>query len=205
MNELERALNDGPALDAGAATRAQDAFAERAQAEGLVDVAYTTVESPIGDLLLATTERGLVRLSWIEPGLELDSLLGQLAGKISPRVLESPVRLDGVRRQLDEYFGGARKEFDLAVDFTLSHGFYRRALRSLERVPFGELTTYRAVATSAGNERAVRAAGNAVGSNPTPIVVPCHRVVRTGGALGGYGGGRDRKRFLLELEGSLAA
>ena len=184
-----------------------DGITERAVATareaGVVDVSYTTTESPLGDLLVARTDRGLVRLIWLELGL--DELLGELAEKVSPRVVEAAAPLDDVRRQLDEYFAGARREFDLDVDLALVGGFRRRALRSLAKVPYGELTTYKAVATSAGNERAVRAAGSAVGANPVPIVLPCHRVVRTGGALGGYGGGLDRKRYLLGLEGSLEA
>jgi methylated-DNA-[protein]-cysteine S-methyltransferase len=118
-------------------------------------------------------------------------------------VIEAPARLDDVRRQLDEYFAGRRQAFALGIDWTLTHGFTRRVLQSTARIPFGELGTYRLVATGAGNPAAVRAAGNALGANPMPIVVPCHRIVRTGGKLGGYTGGVERKEFLLTLEGTL--
>src|SRR4029079_8094318 len=132
-----------------------------------------------------------------------DAVLSDLAARVSPRVIEAPARLDDVRRQLDEYFAGRRHAFDLAIDWELTHGFTRRVLQSTARIPFGELGTYRSVATRAGNAAAVRAAGNALGANPMPIVVPCHRIVRTGGALGGYTGGVQRKEFLLTLEGTL--
>ncbi len=199
--EVEQALRGAPAVspeDLDAATERAIAAARDA---GVVDVSYTTTDSPLGELLVAKTDKGLVRLVWLEWGL--DELLDELADKVSPRVVEAPAPLDDVRRQLDEYFAGDRHDFDLPLDLAMVRGFRRRALRSLAKVPYGELTTYRAVATKAGNERAVRAAGSAVGANPVPIVLPCHRVVRTGGALGGYGGGLDRKRFLLRLEGSL--
>jgi methylated-DNA-[protein]-cysteine S-methyltransferase len=120
-------------------------------------------------------------------------------------VIEAPARLDDVRRQLDEYFEGRRQSFDLGIDWTLARGFTRRVLQSTAKVPFGELATYREVASGAGNAAAVRAAGNALGANPMPIVVPCHRVVRTGGAMGGYTGGVERKEYLLSLEGALPA
>jgi methylated-DNA-[protein]-cysteine S-methyltransferase len=118
-------------------------------------------------------------------------------------VLEAPARLDDVRRELDEYFSGRRTSFDVPLDWSLSSGFTRRVLRATARVPYGEVSTYRAMATRAGNSKAVRAAGNALGANPIPIVVPCHRILRTGGSLGGYGGGLERKEFLLRLEGAL--
>jgi methylated-DNA-[protein]-cysteine S-methyltransferase len=176
---------------------------ERAEAEGLLDVAYTTMDSPFGQLLLAATPRGLVRISL--PGYDPDEALEGLADRISPRVLEAPARLDAVRHQLDRYFEGQLREFDLDLDWELSHGFRRRVLRAANRIPYGQTRSYRQMATSAGNERAVRAAGSALGSNPIPIVVPCHRVLRTGGALGGYGGGLPMKEALLRLEGALRA
>jgi methylated-DNA-[protein]-cysteine S-methyltransferase len=174
-------------------------FLRRAQAEGLVDVAYTETDSPVGPLLLASTERGLARVSFEQEGR--DQVLEELAERLSPRVLEAPARLDDVRRELDEYFEGRRRDFDVPLDWSLTTSDFRR--RILERtalIPYGQTLTYRDVAAAAGNERAVRAAGSALGSNPIPIVVPCHRVLRTGGSLGGYGGGLDRKRFLLDLE-----
>jgi methylated-DNA-[protein]-cysteine S-methyltransferase len=176
-------------------------LAERAGAEGLLDVAYTTVDSPVGTLLLATTPRGLVRLGL--PNQDRDTLLEDLAARVSPRVLEAPTRLDRVRRDLDLYFEGALHEFDLPLDWQLSRDFRRRVLRAIARIPYGQTRSYTQVATSAGNERAVRAAGTACGSNPIPIVVPCHRVLRSGGGLGGYGGGLPMKRALLALEGVL--
>jgi methylated-DNA-[protein]-cysteine S-methyltransferase len=177
-------------------------FARQAQASGLVDVAFAEMESPFGTLLMASTPKGLVRLAY--PDEDRDEVLEDLARKVSPRLLQAPERLDDVRRQLDDYFDGRLRGFDLEVDYALTHGFVRRVLRATSRIPFGEVRTYRVVAEKAGNVRAVRAAGNALGSNPIPIVVPCHRVVRTGGGLGGYTGGVDRKRFLLLLEGAPA-
>ena len=147
--------------------------------------------------------RGLVRLGL--PNQDGDELLEDLAARVSPRVLEAPAQLDEVRRELDLYFEGRLREFDLPLDWRLSKDFRRRALRAVDRIPYGETRTYTQVATSAGNERAVRAAGTACGSNPIPIVVPCHRVLRTGGGLGGYGGGLPMKQSLLELEGALDA
>jgi methylated-DNA-[protein]-cysteine S-methyltransferase len=173
---------------------------ERAAAEGLLDIAYATVDSPFGPLLIATTPRGLVRVSL--PGYDPEETLEELSARISPRVLEVPSRLDPVRRQLDLYFEGRLREFDLPLDWQLSKGFRRRALRAVDRIPYGKTRSYTQIATSAGNERAVRAAGTACGANPIPIVVPCHRVLRSGGGLGGYGGGLPMKEALLELEGA---
>jgi methylated-DNA-[protein]-cysteine S-methyltransferase len=199
-DELERALSrTAPRTDPAAATAAARRAAERAGTSGAADVAYTVEPSPLGDLVVAVTARGLVSLNY-EDG-KLEALLDRLAGRVSPRVVEAPARLDPVRRELDEYFAGARKTFETPVDWRLTHGFTRRVLRATARIPYGDASTYREVAARAGSERAVRAAGNALGANPIPIVVPCHRVLRTGGALGGYGGGAERKRYLLELEG----
>jgi methylated-DNA-[protein]-cysteine S-methyltransferase len=172
---------------------------DRAAAEGLLDVAYATVDTPFGPLLLATTPQGLVKISF-PSAHDTDETLEDLAARISPRVLEAPARLDDVRRQLDLYFAGRLREFDLPLDWQLSKGFRRRALRAIDRIPYGKTRSYTEIARSAGNERAVRAAGTACGSNPIPIVVPCHRVLRSGGALGGYGGGLPMKEALLELE-----
>jgi len=198
--ELEQALERVGPVDASAA---QERFLRRAIEEGLVDVAYAPVDSPLGELVAAVTPRGLVRLAY-EDGRG-DAVLSELAARVSPRVIEAPARLDDVRRQLDEYFDGRRHTFALGIDWTLARGFTRRVLQSTAKVPFGELATYREVASGAGNAAAVRAAGNALGANPMPIVVPCHRVVRTGGALGGYTGGVERKEYLLSLEGALRA
>ena len=187
-------------LPPDASRAAAERFAARAADSGLVDVAYATVDSPVGPLLVASTRRGLVELAY-DP--DLDRELSRLSTRISPRVLEAPSRLDPVRRELDEYFSGRRLDFDLPIDWSLTSGFTQRVLRATAQIPYGSVSTYRDMATAAGNERAVRAAGNALGANPIPIVVPCHRILRTGGALGGYGGGLPRKEFLLRLEGVL--
>jgi methylated-DNA-[protein]-cysteine S-methyltransferase len=179
----------------------QERLAESAASEGILDVAYTTADSPFGPLLLAGTRRGVVRIGL--PTQDGEELLEEIAAKVSPRVLEAPARLDPLRRELDLYFEGRLRDFDLPLDWQLSKDFRRRALRAVNRIPYGKTRTYAQVAKSAGNERAVRAAGSACGSNPIPIVVPCHRVLRTGGGLGGYGGGLPMKESLLRLEGSL--
>jgi methylated-DNA-[protein]-cysteine S-methyltransferase len=174
---------------------------DRAAAEGLLDVAYATADSPFGPLLLATTSRGLITVGL--PAYDPDEKLEELARRISPRVLEMPARLDEVRRQLDLYFDGRLRKFDLPLDWRLSRDFRLRALRAIARIPYGRTRSYMQIAASAGNERAVRAAGTACGSNPIPIVVPCHRVLRSGGGLGGYGGGLPMKEALLRMEGVL--
>lgn len=175
-------------------------LADRAAADGLLDVAYANVDSPFGPLLVARTPNGLVKISF-PIAYDSDETLAELATRISPRVLEAPAQLDDVRRQLDLYFEGRLREFDLPLDWQLSKGFRRKALRAIDRIPYGKTRSYTEIARSAGNERAVRAAGTACGANPIPIVVPCHRVLRSGGALGGYGGGLPMKEALLELEG----
>jgi methylated-DNA-[protein]-cysteine S-methyltransferase len=172
---------------------------ERAAAEGLLDVAYATTDSPFGPLLLATTPKGLVKVGL--PNYDSEEALENLAARVSPRVMEAPARLDDIRRQLDLYFEGRLHEFDLPLDWQLSKGFRRRALRAIDRIPYGKTCNYTEIARSAGNERAVRAAGTACGTNPLPIVVPCHRVLRSGGGLGGYGGGLPMKEALLRMEG----
>jgi methylated-DNA-[protein]-cysteine S-methyltransferase len=206
--DLEAALAAAASAEAAeAAQAAARRFADAAAAQdGGADVAYAVEPSPVGDLLLARTGKGLAAVHFqFEPG-DLDAYLERVSARISPRVIESPARLDDVRRQLEEYFAGERRTFDLTVDYAMAgEGFSRRILHALEHIPYGEVRSYRDAAREAGNERAVRAAGNALGANPIPIVVPCHRIVRTGGALGGYGGGPERKRFLLELEGALEA
>jgi methylated-DNA-[protein]-cysteine S-methyltransferase len=184
---------------AEAAEAASRRLAVEAAGGGLVDVAFTETESPLGTPLIASTPKGLVRLAY--PDEDREEVLEDLSRSVSPRILEAPERLDEVRRELDDYFEGRRRAFDFEVDFALTKGFVRRVLRATARIPYGELATYRVVARDAGNVRAVRAAGNALGSNPIPIVVPCHRVIRTGGGLGGYTGGLHRKEYLLKLEG----
>ncbi len=188
-----------PALDGAGSAR--ESILAAARAEGLLDVAYASADSPFGPLLVAVTARGLVRLAY--PTEAIDEVLEDLARRVSPRVLESPRDTGEVRRELDEYFDGARQAFDLDVDLSIVGGFTRRILEAAERIPFGQVITYRTIAAEAGSPRGARAAGNALGSNPIPIVVPCHRVVHSGGGLGGYTGGLERKVALLSLEGVL--
>ncbi len=173
-----------------------------AAAAGLLDVAYATLDSPVGRLLLAITPKGLVRLAYLGDGDE-ELVLEDLVTKVSPRVLASPRKLDEPRRELDQYFAGVRKQFELPIDWRLTHGFGQRVLRATARIPYGSVSTYKLVATEAGSPRAYRAAGNALGANPLPIIVPCHRVLHSGGGLGGYPGGLERKRVLLTVEGRL--
>jgi methylated-DNA-[protein]-cysteine S-methyltransferase len=171
-----------------------------AQEAGLLDVAYALEDSPVGRLLLAATPAGLVRLAYLDGEDGEDAVLGMLATRISPRVLAAPARLDAPRRELDEYFAGRRSAFDLTLDRRLMGPFATRVLAATAAIPFGATSTYAAVASEAGSPRAWRAAGNALGSNPLPIVVPCHRVLASGGGLGGYTGGVERKRVLLQVE-----
>jgi methylated-DNA-[protein]-cysteine S-methyltransferase len=175
-----------------------EALRERATEEGLLDIAYATVDSPFGTLLLARTPRGLVRLGL--PNEDPEGLLVDLSGRISPRVLEAPAGFDQERRELDDYFAGRRHDFDLPIDWQLSHGFLLRARQGIAAIPYGETRTYTDLARGAGNERAVRAAGSACSRNPIPLVVPCHRVLRSDGSLGGYAGGLEMKEELLKME-----
>jgi methylated-DNA-[protein]-cysteine S-methyltransferase len=198
--ELERMLRDGTLPDREL-PRVDLAAAEA----GLLDVAYATLDSPLGELLVAVTPRGLVRIAYLAAGEREDDVLADLAARVSPRVLASTRPVDDARRQLDEYFERRRSTFELPVDLRLVHGFGRRVLRATTRIPYGGTSSYKQIAAQAGSPRGHRAAGNALGSNPIPIVVPCHRVLHTGGGLGGYGGGVERKRVLLEVEGSLSA
>jgi len=195
-----RAAAEAPAASAQAASAAARVSARMA-AEGLADVSYAPVDSPFGPLLLAVTKRGLVRLAF--PEEHPDAVLERLASTVSPRIVEARTPLEPARRELEEYFEGQRRAFEVPLDWTLSGPFARRVLRATARIPFGGVLSYTQVASRAGSPRGSRAAGNALGSNPIPIVVPCHRVLRSGGALGGYGGGLERKRWLLELEGAL--
>ena len=170
-----------------------------ADADGLVDVAWVVEDTPIGPLTLAATPVGLVRVGF---GPE-DAVLPGLAAQVSPRVVHLPARLDDLRRQLDEYFAGRRRHFEVALDRRLSHGYRLAVLEELSRVPYGETVSYRDLAERTGKPNASRAVGTAMATNPIPIVVPCHRVLRSGGALGGYGGGLDTKVWLLRHEGAL--
>jgi len=195
-------LHDALRAPAPAAHSAARRFADRAAAEHLADLAYTTESSPVGTLLLVSSARGLAVLHYLDGPLE--PLLDELAAERSPRIVESARALDAWRRELDEYFAGRRHAFDLALDWRLATRFTRRVLGATAAIPYGETSTYGEVAAAAGSPRGSRAAGNALGANPLPIVVPCHRVLRAGGVLGGYAGGPERKRYLLALEGAMS-
>lgn len=170
----------------------------RAEQDNLVDVAYRTVDSPVGTLLLAATERGLVRVAFEREGL--DAVLETLASDLSPRVLQTPQRLDAAARQLEEYFAGSRTAFDLPLDRALSQGFRGQVHTYLPQIAYGHTASYGEVAAAVGSPRAVRAVGSACATNPLPVVVPCHRVLRSDGSVGGYLGGSAAKTTLLELE-----
>jgi methylated-DNA-[protein]-cysteine S-methyltransferase len=188
------------AIEARSRQAARD-LVEAAAREGLLDVAYGFADSPFGRLTVAVTPQGLIRLDY--PDRDLDETLEELASEVSPRILESPRATGPIRRELDEYFAGKRRRFSTPVDLSPLHGFRRKVLEHTARIPYGTVSTYAEVAARAGSPRGMRAAGNSLGSNPVPIVVPCHRVLRTGGGLGGYTGGVDRKVTLLRLEGAL--
>jgi methylated-DNA-[protein]-cysteine S-methyltransferase len=181
---------------------ALDRFAARAHDEGVLDVAYATLATPVGELLVAATRRGVVRISYLD-WFAADRTLAELSERVSPRVLEAPERLDDLRRELHEYFEGDRRTFDVRLDRSLLGPFAKKVLGRTARIPYGEVSTYAEVAKAAGSPRASRAAGNALASNPIPIVIPCHRVLRSGGGMGGYTGGLERKAQLLTLEGAL--
>jgi len=170
----------------------------QAEAEGLLDVAYCTLDTPVGTLLLAATPTGLVRVAYEREGH--DAVLQDLAGKISPRILRAPGRLDEVARQLEDYFGGRRTVFDLRLDLSLSAGFRRSVLAYLPAIGYGQTASYQTVAAAVDNPRAVRAVGTACATNPLPVVIPCHRVIRSDGHLGAYLGGPEIKHQLLDLE-----
>lgn len=195
---LARALGlvaDRDGADAAVAAAAR--FAATAPA----DAWYAVEQTPVGTLVAVATPRGLARLAYEDFDGGLDAVLDDVAARLSPRVVEAPARLDEVRRELDEYFAGQRRSFDLPLDWSLTTSFARRVLQATAAIPFGRTSTYAAVAAAAGSPRGSRAAGNALGANPVPVVVPCHRVLRAGGLLGGYTGGLHRKRVLLRLEG----
>ncbi|MFG2040651.1 methylated-DNA--[protein]-cysteine S-methyltransferase [Dactylosporangium sp. NPDC048998] len=173
-------------------------LAQAAADNGLLDVAYRTVDTPVGALLLAATERGLVRVAYEREGF--DAVLDTLAARISPRILVAPKRLDVVALELEEYFAGTRHAFDVPLDYALSAGFRQTVQHYLPRIGYGRTLTYKQVAEQVGNPKAVRAVGTACATNPLPVVVPCHRVLRTDGSLGGYVGGLDAKTTLLTLE-----
>src|SRR5262245_54765265 len=203
--QLEKMLRQAPSeadLD-----RAVKGLLARAESDGLLDVAYAEVDSPYGELLVARTDRGVVCVALpIDRGRPRprDEVLEELAASVSPAIRETPKRLDKERRELDEYFEGRRKEFDVPVDWSLtSPGFRSRALHAVARIPYGRTKTYAEIAKSAGNARAFRAAGTACGHNPIPLIVPCQRVLPSGGGSGTPGGGPELKRGLLDFEGAL--
>ncbi len=176
----------------------RERLAVRAEAEGVLDVAYRTLDTPVGSLLLAATKQGLVRVAY--PAQGHDQVLQTLAAQLSPRILNAPARLDAAARQVEEYFAGRRRAFDLPLDFRLSRGFRRIVLGHLPGIGYGHTASYAVVAAAAGRPRAVRAVGTACATNPLPVVVPCHRVIRADGRLGGYAGGPAAKQALLTLE-----
>jgi len=191
---LARALGAPAPQAAAAAAR----FADRAAAEHRADLAYATTSSPLGELLLVSGPRGLVIMHYLDEPLE--PALEQIAHARSPRIVRSAAALDPWRRELDEYFAGRRRQFEAPLDWRSMTAFQRAVLHATAAIPYGETSTYTGVALAAGSPRGQRAAGNALGANPLAIIVPCHRVLRSGGAFGGYTGGLHRKHFLLELE-----
>ncbi len=187
-----------PVTDEHANRRLHARLAAAAEADGLLDVAYRTLDTPVGRLLLAATDAGLVRVAYAREGHE--QVLASLAERISPRILNAPARLDAAAREIEEYFAGTRTMFGLPLDYRLSSGFRREVLAHLPEISYGTTASYAAIAQLAGRPRAVRAVGSACASNPLPVVVPCHRVVRSDGSAGGYVGGPDAKLTLLTLE-----
>ena len=176
----------------------RDRLAAQAQHAGILDVAYRTIDTPVGELLVAATERGVLRIAYSREGH--DAVLESIADLVSPRVLRAPARLEDAARELDEYFAGQRHAFDLPLDMQLARGFRRIVLDRLADIAYGSTASYGALAVAAGSPAAVRAVGTACARNPLPVVVPCHRVVRSDGSLGQYVGGPDAKRTLLTLE-----
>ena len=195
---LVTALTTSLDTDAADIVALRSRLTERAEREDLVDVAYRVVDSPIGPLLVAASSTGLVRVAFESEGH--DAVLDRLAGQISPRIMRIPARTDDVARQLDEYFAGRRHEFDLPLDLQLVSGFRRTVISHLSDIAYGSTASYKAVAAMAGNPTAVRAVGSACSHNPVPVVVPCHRVVRSDGSIGNYLGGVDAKAALIALE-----
>src|SRR6266446_2741933 len=189
-----------PTIDDEVNRRLHRRLVDTANAAGLLDVAYRTIDTPVGVLLLAATPKGLVRVAYASQ--DHDLVLEGLARDVSPRILRAPARLDGVAWEIEEYFAGRRRTFDVPLDLQLSHGFRRTILSHLPEIGYGKTASYAAVAKAAGHPKAVRAAGSACASNPLPVVVPCHRVVRSDGTIGQYVGGVEAKRALLTLEGA---
>jgi len=195
MTELFGAL---PEIDNETNERLHARLQAAAEREGVLDISYRTIATPVGELLLAATEHGLVRVAYARENH--DAVLAKPAQEISPRILRAPSRLDRVARQLDEYFGRHRTTFDLSLDFRLATGFSRVVLTHLPEITYGHTESYAEVAAAAGSPKAARAVGTACAKNPLPVVVPCHRVVRSDGSSGGYVGGPEAKQTLLTLE-----
>lgn len=191
-----------PADVAATVDRLGAGLADRAAARGLLDVAVRDLDSPVGPLLVAVTERGVVRVAFASQ--DRDAVVADLAERVSPRILATTTRTDEVARELDEYFTGRRRHFDVPVDLALAHGFRRRVVDALTTIPYGQTRSYGAVAGLVDNPRAVRAVGSACGHNPVPVLVPCHRVVRADGSPGGYVGGAWAKQVLLDLEAAVS-
>ncbi|MEP6816892.1 MAG: methylated-DNA--[protein]-cysteine S-methyltransferase [Marmoricola sp.] len=198
MNDPLARLQQLGDIDEDTMTRLHESLTTRAEHEHLLDISYRTLDTPVGMLLLAATERGLVRVAYDRE--DHDAVLEKLAAKVSPRILRAPKRLDPVAHELEEYFAGGRRAFDVPLDLRLAHGFRLGVLRHLSEIGYGHTESYSVVAGAAGNPRAVRAVGSACATNPLPVVVPCHRVVRSDGSLGGYVGGLPAKELLLGLE-----
>jgi len=194
IRDLTRSTDAPPGQLAGLHER----LAAAAQRDGILDVAYRVIDTPVGSLLVAATETGLVRVAYASENH--DAVLQSLADRISPRILAAPSRLDHVARELEEYFGGHRQRFDVPLDWRLSAGFRSTVLHHLPEIGYGHTASYAAVARLAGNPKAVRAVGSACATNPLPVIVPCHRVVRSDGGVGGYLGGAEAKSILLTLE-----
>lgn len=192
--ELRSRLSAAP----GKLAKLQASLAAAAEDQGVLDLAYRIVETPVGRLLLAATDSGLVRVAYERE--DHDRVLEMLASTVSPRILWAPAKLDPLARELDEYFAGRRRNFDVALDLRLSRGFRRQVLTHLAEIGYGRIESYTEVAQAAGNPKAVRAVGSACATNPLPVVLPCHRVLRSDGSLGGYIGGLEAKRTLLALE-----
>jgi methylated-DNA-[protein]-cysteine S-methyltransferase len=184
--------------DADVQQRLRERLAVAAAQRGLLDVAYRLLDTPVGTLLIAATERGLVRVGFA--GEDEDQILQQLARQVSPRILLAPARLERAARELDDYFAQRRKRFDLPLDLRLSHGFRRRVLGQMRDVQYGTTASYAKLAAAVDNPRAVRAVGSACATNPLPVVIPCHRIVHSDGTVGSYAGGADVKEALLRLE-----
>jgi methylated-DNA-[protein]-cysteine S-methyltransferase len=192
------ALGGNDANTAATLARLHSRLERDAKHADLLDVAYRTLDTPLGSLLLAATPAGLLRVAYASEGH--DAVLASLAEKVSPRILRAPARLDDAAREIDEYFTGSRTRFDLPLDLRLADGFRRQVIEHLSEIGYGHRESYAAVAAAIGNPRAVRAVGSACARNPLPLVIPCHRVVRTDGSIGQYVGGADAKQTLLTLE-----